>query len=167
MVEVIYDSGRGVPVAPYLTYLVNMEPAASEQVLPGLQFPLRTRLKPGVLRVAKQVFDPQWLAQPMFLVGDDLSALGWLQWNRWRLLRAGAWGLVVQAESPATFRALKTLAPELQFAPGGDWIDAQMILAGIDVYPVLIGLDGIAVQILTDAVYGPAAGPPKVEGKPS
>jgi integrating conjugative element protein (TIGR03765 family) len=154
---VIYDSGRAVPAAPYLAYLVSDPYATDTEVMPGLKFPLVSRLQPGLLDREHQVFDPQWLAQPVFLAGADARSLRWLTFNRLRLWRAGAWGLVVQAENAGQFRAIQSIAPELKFAPAmGDWLGQHLIAQGVAVYPLLIGLDGVARQILSDDVDGPS-----------
>lgn len=163
--EVIYDSGHGVPASPYLAYLVSVVSAADaadtgENVMPGLRFPISTRLRADVLPAEKEgapVLDAQWQAQPVFLVGADARSLGWLAFNRWRLLRAAAWGLVVQADDALAFRAVQSIAPDLKFAPlSGDWLDSRLIAAGVAVYPILIDTDGIARQALPADRYGPS-----------
>ena len=154
--EVIYDSGRGVPASIYLSYLVRMDPQPGEEVLPGLSFPIESRLAPGNLRKPLRVFDPLWLAQPIFVIGDEKKSLDWLERNYGRLMRADAWGAVVQARGPQSFQAFKAVAPGLQYAPAGDWLSDQLWQAGLDVFPCFIGLNGLAIQEMTDAEFGPA-----------
>jgi integrating conjugative element protein (TIGR03765 family) len=157
-VIVIYDSDHTVPAAHYMAALVSDPYAANtDGVMPGLQFPITTRLQPGLLDQERLVFDPQWLAQPVFLAGADARSLHWLTFNRLRLWRAGAWGLVVQATDAGQFRAIQSVAPELKFAPAtGDWLGLTLIGKGVSVYPLLIGLDGVARQILADDTDGPS-----------
>ena len=155
--DVIYDSGRAVPASPYLSYLVSDPYASSGDVMQGLAFPIQSRLTPGLLDHERQVFDPQWLVQPVFLAGADPQTLRWLAFNRWRLVRVSAWGLVVQAQDAGQFRAIQSIAPDLKFAPSsGSWLDDHLLDQGVAVYPLLIDTDGIARQILADDRYGPS-----------
>lgn len=158
--DMIYDSGRAVPASPYLSYLVSADPYASGQVMPvqdgHLTFPITSRLAPGLLERERQAFDAAWLAQPMFLAGADPRSLRWLTFNRFRLMRIGAWGLVPQARSANDFKAIESIAPELPFAPAGDWLEGHLLAQGVTVYPLLIDTDGVARQSLADDRYGPS-----------
>ncbi len=146
--EMLYDSGKAVPMAPYLNYLV----AGVDQsgVMADLRFPLRSRLRPGVLDApGRRVFDSQWLVQPMFLIGSDQGSMGWLKLNHERLQAMHAWGVVVDAPNETAFKILQRAADGISLAPAqGPWLDAQLLQAGVSVYPVLIQNDGTARQIL-------------------
>lgn len=146
--EVVHDSGRGVPLAPYLSTITSADPKARGSVMPGLRFPITTTLAVGVLSAERRVFDRAWQVQPIFLIGADPRSLRWLAFNRTRLVQARAWGVVVQARDEAEFRAIQAVAPELTYAPSvGTWLDAQLQAQGI-VYPVLIDEAGTVRQIL-------------------
>lgn len=149
--QVIYDSGRAIPAAPYLPYPGSNDPDSKDGAMAGLRFPIRTRLHCGVLPRARQVFDAQWLTQPVFLVGADADSLRWLQFNRPRLLRTRAYGLVVQARDSEDFQAIQSAVPDSKLGPSPSaWLDQHLIAAGVAVYPLLIGLDGIARQIVAE-----------------
>jgi integrating conjugative element protein (TIGR03765 family) len=155
--DVIYDSGRCVPASPFLAYLVSLADAPEGvPVMPGLRFPIVSRLNPGILQRQRQVFDARWMADPVFVLGADSGSLRWLGVNRLPLVRLGAWGLVAQAADAGQFRLIQASAPELKFAPvSGDWFDARLIGKGVTVYPVLIDTDGVARQNLSVGRYGP------------
>ena len=156
---VIHDSGRSIPIAPYLSYLV----ASTEQpgVLPGFVFPIRAGLRPGLLAIdGVQVFEPQWLVQPIFVVGTDKASMLWLKHNRDRLLALHAWGVVIAAPEIGSFKALQGFAEGLPVAPSrGAWLDQRLARAGVTAYPVLIGIDGKAHQILRAGALGAEAQP--------
>jgi len=160
--DVLHDSGKSIPLAPYLTYLVSSDPKAVGSVMPNLRFPIGSRLKPGVLDHERKVFDAQWLVQPIFLVGADRASIQWLVHNRERLAAIKAWGLVMQAATQEQFRSIQAAAPELRFAPsigasapgGAAWLDERLASLGIRVYPVLIDTAGTARQILPADQFG-------------
>ena len=147
---VIHDSGRAIPHAPYLTYLTAGHGGSG--VLPGFRFPIRARLGAGVLHQdAIEVFDAQWLTQPMFVLGTDRASVLWLKHNRARLSAMGAWGVVIAAPDAPSFKTLQGFAEGIPLAPSqGPWLDRRLAKAGVNAYPVLIGTDGRAHQILRD-----------------
>ena len=151
---VIHDSGASIPLAPYLTYLV--QGAGQPGVLPAFSFPIRAQLQAGVLAQDEvAVFEPKWLVQPIFIVGTDRASMLWLKHNHDRLLAMNAWGVAIEAPDAASFKALQGAAEGLPLAPStGTWLDRQLINAGVDAYPVLIGTDGRARQILRTDVLG-------------
>lgn len=152
--EVIHDSGRSVPLAPYVAQLVG--DADDPGVLDGLRFPFRTRLRAGVLRQdGVQVFDGRWLTQPVFVVAADDLSMRWLTFNHDKLVQLNAVGIVVQAGSPAAFKMLQRLAKPLRLAPEtGSYLTEQLAGAGAGVYPVLVHSNGRAYQILSQTMIG-------------
>lgn len=147
--EVIHDSGRSVPLAPYVAQLVG--DADDPGILDGITFPYRTPLRPGVLaRDGVQVFDPQWLTQPVFVIAADDLSMRWLAFNHEKLVQLQAVGIVVQAKSPTAFKLLQRLAQPLRLAPEtGAFLSQQLMAKAGGVYPVLVHSDGRAYQILS------------------
>ncbi len=147
---VIHDSGHAIPLAPYLSYLT----AGSGQpgVLPDFQFPILARITAGVLtKEDVAVFEARWLTQPMFVLGADQASALWLRHNHARLSAMGAWGVVIAAPYKASFKALQQFAEGIPLAPSqGAWLGERLAGAGVNAYPVLIGTDGRARQILSD-----------------
>lgn len=147
--EVIHDSGRSVPLAPYVAQLVG--DADDPGVLDGMRFPFGAgRLRSGVLaQEGVQVFDPTWLTQPMFVLAADELSMRWLAFNHDKLVQLQAVGIVVQAGSPVAFKALQRMAAPLRLAPEtGSWLSQRLVQAGAGVYPVLVHSTGKAHQIL-------------------
>ncbi len=150
---VIHDSGYSIPLAPYLSYLVPG--LAQPGALPDFEFPILALLRPGVLtREDVPVFDAQWLVQPIFILGTDRVSVQWLTHNRDRLTAMHAWGVVISAPDLASFKNLQQFAQGMEIAPSqGPWLDQHLARAGINAYPVLIGTNGRARQIvLTDVL---------------
>lgn len=146
---VVHDSGRSVPLAPYVAQLVG--DADDPGVLEGLRFPFGAGLlRSGVLaQDGVQVFDPTWLTQPMFVLAADELSLRWLAFNHDKLVQLGAVGIVVQAGSPVAFKALQRMAQPLRLAPEtGTWLSQQLATVGAGVYPILVHSTGKAHQIL-------------------
>ena len=147
---VIHDSGHAIPLAPYLSYLT----AGSGQpgVLPDFQFPIRAPITAGVLTTEDiVVFEARWLTQPMFVLGADQASALWLRHNHERLSAMGAWGVVIAAPDKASFKALQQFSEGIPLAPSqGSWLGGRLAEAGVNAYPVLIGTDGRARQILSD-----------------
>ncbi|RMX08138.1 integrating conjugative element protein [Corticibacter populi] len=144
----LHDSGRTVPLEPYMAYMV----AGDDQdgVLPGLRFPLVTALHRGVLpQDGLQVFDAQWMTQDVFLIGTDEDSLLWLRYNKQRLEQLGAWGVVVASQDEPAFKVAQAEAAPLALAPATSrWLEQQLLRAGSSVYPVLLRRDGTVQQIL-------------------
>lgn len=154
--EIVYDSGRAVPIAPYLSDIVTG--ADEPDVLPGQAFPLTTLLRPGLLdQDSVAVFAGQWMTQSMFIIADDARSLKWLSFNKPVLERAAAVGLVVGAQSRTSFKALQQAAAPLLLAPNPStsrWLEQRLIESGAAVYPLLVHTDGHAYQILPTARFG-------------
>lgn len=154
--EQIYDSGQSVPVAPYMSGLVNTQPDGEGNVKPGQRFPILTRLRQAALAQEVQVLDPKWLTQPMVLIGIDRHSLAWLLMHQDQLAAMHAKVLVVQALEPRHIRMAQAVVPNLEFLPHeGPWLEARLREAGAGVYPLLIGTDGVARQILPFPVPNP------------
>ena len=85
--QVLHDSGRSVPFAPYVAQLVG--DADDPGVLDGLRFPFGARiLRNGVLaQEGKQVFDSAWMTQPVFVLAADELSMRWLAFNKDQLVQ--------------------------------------------------------------------------------
>ncbi|WIY36607.1 integrating conjugative element protein [Paracidovorax citrulli] len=155
--QIIHDSGRGVPMAPYLAQLAG--DADDPGALSGVPYPFVTRrLRGGVLQVeGTPVFQPEWLTEAVFVVAADDVSLRWLAFNHARLVQMQAVGVVVQAGTAAAYQMMQRLARPMRLAPdSGEWVSERLAAAGAGVYPVLVQTDGRAYQILTQDT-GPAA----------
>lgn len=144
---VVIHSGAGaVPMGTYLGHLVSGVDQAG--VLEGVGFPIRSGMVPGVLseaqaQAARNLFRPEWLAHPVFLVGTDPLSRQWLSQHRQALIALGASGLVVQAESERAFKQVQQLAGGASLAPMvGDWLTSTLRQAGVRTYPLLVLADG-------------------------
>ncbi len=147
--QIIHDSGRGVPMAPYLAQLAG--DADDPGALSGVPFPFVTRrLRGGVLQVeGTPVFQPEWLTEAVFVVAADDVSFRWLAYNHARLVQLQAVGVVVQAGTAAAFQMMQRLARPMRLAPdSGEWMSERLAAAGAGVYPVLVQTDGRAYQIL-------------------
>lgn len=133
--EMIHDSGKSVPLAPYLAQIVGGTDEAN--VLDGLRFPFRSQLRGGVLKQdGVQVFNGQWLTQPMFVIGADDASLRWVAFNHKKLIQLNAVGIVVQAATPSAFKLLQQVASPLQLAPDtGAFLANTLIAKGAPVFP--------------------------------
>ncbi|GEM_PF-1971235 len=155
--QIIHDSGRGVPMAPYLAQLAG--DADDPGALSGVPFPfVSRRLRGGVLQVeGTAVFRPEWLTEAVFVVAADDVSFRWLAFNHARLVQMKAVGVVVQAGTAAAYQVMQRLARPMRLAPdSGEWMSERLAAAGAGVYPVLVQTDGRAYQILTQDT-GPAA----------
>lgn len=147
--EQIFDSGQSVPIAPYMSGLVNTEPDGQGNVKPGQRFPILTRLRQAALAQEVQVLDPRWLTQPIALIGIDRHSLAWLLMHQDQLAAMHAKVLVIQALEPRHIRMAQAVVPHLEFLPQeGPWLEERLREAGAGVFPLLIGTDGVARQIL-------------------
>jgi integrating conjugative element protein (TIGR03765 family) len=140
---VIHDSGDTRPLTPLLEVLAEREPIHPRAPSPRPDFgaaaverllPIRS---PG-LTVGKVVprSISQGFARPFFLVGADPSSRKWLATNRDELLRIGAVGMLVQAETVDDLRVVAKLANGLPILPAPATDIAAAL--GLAHYPVLI-----------------------------
>jgi integrating conjugative element protein (TIGR03765 family) len=147
--RVIHDSGDTRPLAPLLEILAADEPKAprADGLPPDLGaanverlLPIRTPgLTPGQVepRPVEQRF-----ARPFFLIGADPFSRKWLARNRGELVRIGAVGMLVQAETVDDLRIMSELAWGLPILPTSATDIAAAL--GLSHYPVLISSEGVA-----------------------
>ena len=145
---IIHDSGNTRPLAPLLKIFDAEEPpvpradpnrqnlgaAVLERLLP-IQSP---GLTPG--KVERRRLDITF-ARPVFLIGSDPVSRHWLATHRDELLRIGAVGMLVQAETVDDLRAIAALAGGLPILPASATDIAEAL--GLSHYPVLISNQGI------------------------
>jgi len=148
---VIYDNGATEPLAPYLTPFEeavpkSAPPPAQEDLGAadlGALLPIRTReLTPGPVEPRPWPLSPAATpVRPLFLIGADEHSRHWLVRNRDRLIKSGAIGLIVQAESLADLETLADLAGGIPLLPASGTDIARIY--GIRHFPVLISRHGI------------------------
>ena len=158
---VIYDSGQTRPIAPFLQAIQQMEPRpapintahpsmASGQLGPAQisnLLPIRSpELSPGAILTktgSQDAFKRLALgnARPFFLVGSDDLSHRWLKSRKAELLKLGAVGMLIQAETEAEVRRITELAQGLSITLGSATDIAKAL--GIVHYPVLITSRGI------------------------
>lgn len=144
--DVIDDSGRTVPIAPYTRVLDGpVHPPTASPPLPvtaSLEalLPVHTpELSPGVSR---QTVVLAGLQRPLFLMGADPLSLHWLEAQHERLAQLGAIGLAVEVVSILEWRAILSAAAGLTVMPvSGSAIARRLVLRH---YPVLITAERIA-----------------------
>lgn len=146
--QVLYDSGRSVPISAHIAQLVAGDEESN--VLEGLSFPFRTRLTTKVLkREGVQVFDAAWLTQPLAVVAADELSMRWLAFNHDKLRKLGAVIVVVQAKDAQAFKLLQQFVKPMGVAPElSPWMASRLQAAGAGVYPVLVHTDGRAYQVM-------------------
>lgn len=148
VLQQVFASDDAVPAAPYYSALIAGE--TQEGVGAGYRFPLISRLlQPGVLPVeGAQVLNGKWMTQTIAVVGDDPGSRKWLDLHLERLHSLGT-AVVVVSASEASFKALQQQVAGLPIVPDyGDWLQSRLVVAGAAVYPVFIGLDGRARQVI-------------------
>lgn len=153
------EGGATVPIDPYYSYLI----AGADQldVLQGLQFPIQSTLQAGAFegRSDAAVFNPQWMTQPVFVLGSDEASIAWFK-THWRRLHAmDAVGIVIAAADAQQFKRLQRVADSIPVTPAvGPFVQQQLLAAGVSTYPVLIDLDGHASAKPVDGLeIAPAA----------
>lgn len=145
---IIYDSGDTRTLAPLLEVF-----AADEQLRPrgdprrpDLGAADLTRLlptqSPGLTpsKVERRPINQEF-ARPFFLIGSDPVSREWLAIHRNELLRIGAVGMLVQAETTDDLRIVSELANGLPLLPASATDIARAL--GLSHYPVLISNQGI------------------------
>ena len=158
---VIYDSGQTRPIAPYLKSIQQHE-SRSSTVNAGNPISDMERLGPAqisnLLPIRSPELTPDALAvsaasqaalnrlalghaRPFFLVGSEVLSQRWLIARRGELLRMGAVGMLIQAESETDVRRMADLAQGLPITLGSATDIAKAL--GIAHYPVLISSGGI------------------------
>jgi integrating conjugative element protein (TIGR03765 family) len=146
--QIVHDSCNAVPSAQYLAQLftVDMEDLSSKPTgLNFVTFPVTTTtMSPGTLPAGTRIKQPDWLVQPVFLIGSDPQSRTWLTQHLPALQAANALGIVVSINSYADFRAMQNAAPDVSLAPAS--ADGLACGLGIAVYPVLVHTDGEVTQ---------------------
>jgi len=158
---VIYDSGQTRPIAPYLKSIQQIE---SQSAKVSESNPIKERGQLGAAQISNllPIHSPEMTsgtittsaasqqalnrlvlgnARPFFLVGSDALSQRWLIARREELLRLGAVGMLIQAETEADVRRIAALARGLSVTLGSATDIAKAL--GIDRYPVLISTKGI------------------------
>tara|TARA_B110000503_G_scaffold143111_1_gene242625 strand:- start:1268 stop:1831 length:564 start_codon:yes stop_codon:yes gene_type:complete len=158
---VIYDSGQTRPIAPYLKSIQQIESRGAKVNASNLikergqwgaaqinnLLPIRSpEMIPGTItssKASRQALNRLTLgnARPFFLVGSDALSQRWLIARRGELLRLGAVGMLIQAETEADVRRISALAQSLSITLGSATDIAKAL--GVDRYPVLISTNGI------------------------
>ena len=146
---VIHDNGATRPLAPLIEVIAVDEPIdpRADASSPDLGvanierlLPIRSPgLTPG--KVEPQSTNRHF-ARPFFLIGSDPVSRRWLATHRGELLRIGAVGMLVQAETVNDLRAIAELAGGLPILPASATDIAEAL--GLSHYPVLISGKGIA-----------------------
>jgi integrating conjugative element protein (TIGR03765 family) len=158
-VEPVFDSGRSIPIAPYLAVPGSDGTVRGEQAQSAPSFPITSSLSRGVLPQEVAVFDRSLLTQALVVTGTDRHSMAWMLLHRERMAAVDAKVVVVQAHTPQHLALARSLLPELpMLLRTSTWLEQRLLAAGAGVYPVLIGTDGMARQILPmDAAHGVAA----------
>ena len=146
---VIHDSGDTRPLAALLEVLGADEPKgprtdASDPDLGAANIERLLPIRSPGLSAGKVTPGPisQRFARPFFLVGADPVSRKWLATNRGALVRIGAVGMLVQAETAGDLRIIAELANGLPILPAPATDIAAPL--GLSYYPVLISREGIA-----------------------
>ena len=145
----IFASDDAVPAAPYFAALVAGD--NQEGVGEGYRFPLTTKLlQPGLLQTeGTPVLSGKWMTQTIAVVGDDDVSRKWLQLHLERLQSLKTTVIVVSAQSEASFKELQKQVDGLPIVPDtGIWLQTRLVAARAPVYPLFIGLDGKARQLI-------------------
>jgi integrating conjugative element protein (TIGR03765 family) len=157
--RVIHDAGGGVPYEQWLAQSrqEDQQPGTGESQ--WIRFPLRTPgLKPGSLKQTRQWARPQWLTQPLAVVGSDALSRRWLSQHAAVLETMNAKVVVVECPDERAFQALQIAAGALPVAPlVTRWLVDQLKAARATVVPLLITSHGAITQQPHAAIQRPKA----------
>jgi integrating conjugative element protein (TIGR03765 family) len=151
--QVLFDSGKAEPIAPYLEPLAPKKQASAPLPtrLPfdvrSFGLPVRTpSMTPGRVRARpiQALRGKMGAAQPLFLIGADRWSLQWLQTNRARLNELRAVGMIVSAAHAEDVRILRRAAGNLQLVVASGEEIARSL--GLRHYPLLIAPPGMVAQ---------------------
>lgn len=149
---VIYDSGMGTNITPYLQRGGYVEPSlfapnhAQLQELNklastfrridplSLYFPLKSSLTPG--RVIGRQIDTTGLIKPICILGDDPMSRNWLKRVSSVLIKNDAVCLITNVDSLAAYNEIKALSPQLSMQPAKG--ESLLKAFGLEHYPVVI-----------------------------
>ena len=156
----VFASDEAVPAAPYFAALVAGD--NQEGVGEGYRFPLTTKLlRPGLLQTEGiPVLSSKWMTQTIAVVGDDDVSRKWLQLHLERLQSLKTTVVVVSAKTEASFKELQKQVDGLPIVPDtGIWLQTRLVAARAPVYPLFIGLDGKARQLIFSEGFAGGARP--------
>ena len=156
----VFASDEAVPAAPYFAALVAGD--NQEGVGEGYRFPLATKLlQPGLLQTeGTPVLSGKWMTQTIAVVGDDDVSRKWLQLHLERLQSLKTTVVVVSAKTEASFKELQKQVDGLPIVPDtGIWLQTRLVAARAPVYPLFIGLDGKARQLIFSEGFAGGARP--------
>ena len=156
----VFASDEAVPAAPYFAALVAGD--NQEGVGEGYRFPLATKLlQPGLLQTeGTPVLSGKWMTQTIAVVGDDDVSRKWLQLHLERLQSLKTTVVVVSAKTEASFKELQKQMDGLPIVPDtGIWLQTRLVAARAPVYPLFIGLDGKARQLIFSEGFAGGARP--------
>jgi len=145
----IFANDDAVPAAPYFAALIAGD--NQDGVGEGYRFPLVSKLlQPGVLpEEGMPVLNGKWMTQTIAVVGDDDASRKWLQLHQERLHSLKTTVIVVSVASADSFKAIQKQVDGLPIAPDtGIWLQSRLVAARAAVYPLFIGLDGKARQLI-------------------
>ncbi len=145
----VFANDDTVPAAPYFAALVAGD--NQEGVGEGYRFPMTTHmLQPGLLQAeGTPVLNGKWMTHTIAVVGDDDISRKWLQLHQERLRSLKTTVIVVSAQSEARFKELQKKVDGLPIVPDtGIWLQSRLVAAHAAVYPLFIGLDGKARQLI-------------------
>ena len=146
--DVIYDTGKGLPVAPFVgAALKRLQQEDNHKPAPGirnaptteslLHIPLHSRLTPGV-QPHRALPDRvgEAMTQAAFIVGSDARSLDWLRQHHDYLMNRNAVGYVVEVPSLEALDQVFDAAGDLAITPVN--LDSLSNTLGLVHYPVLI-----------------------------
>lgn len=152
--EVIHDTGTGIPVLPFVGTALKRLDDAKNQNPPKtpvtqapsmeqlLRLPLRSRLTPGVQPYIPLSEDiAKAMTQAMFIVGSDPASEAWLIEHEAWLIERNAVGYLVQAETLADVDRMLAAAGGLPMTVVN--LDLLVQDLAISHYPMLITREGI------------------------
>ena len=154
---VLFDNGQTRPIpfpkvmtiesAPVRTPVRSAQagPLDLSSLSAASRLPIRTpgmqvgTLDPTVAAAIEQ--NLKYLSQPFFVIGSDTYSLQWLRHYRPTLIRVGAVGLLVQAETAADLAQVSAAGQGLNIAP----VSGRTLVQSLKLthYPVLISHKGI------------------------
>ena len=126
----------GIPAIALPRQPVPLPAQGGNLPAPAPAYPVETPgLSPGAF-APFTVNLPQLAGRPLFIVGSDESSRNWLARHQGRLAQINAAGLLVQAQGPDDYNAMKSLAGALPLAA----VNAQELAKtlGLSHYPALV-----------------------------
>lgn len=138
--DILHDSGRTKPSSAYLESLKSGPVERKRPSVAKMAMPHTPEMSLGRVQPRKVKLD--YLPSPMFLIGADQTSLRWLSNHKASLKKAGAVGLIVNADSHQQLQKAIQVTQGLQVSPAsGSDLAKQFKLRH---YPVLITKKQIA-----------------------